>query len=196
MAFATLLTQPSNLTRKEQRLLLQGILWPQFKAIQANLEIVPGVRLAYFHGSLEVMTLSPEHEDLKSLIGSLVELYLVAAGLRYYRRGGPTLKQEPDVELMPDDSFNIGSKKPIPDLAIEVIITSGSIDKLAGYQTLGVPEVWFLKEGELKLYGLQDGEYICLCQSNVLPGLDTALLTTCLSLPDEYDAITAFRSGI
>jgi len=192
----TLSAQPTHPTSPEQRLLLRGILWHQFKAIQANLENLPGVRLAYFHGSLEVMTLSPEHEDLKSLIGSLVELYLMAAGLRYYRRGGPTLKQEPDVELMPDDSFNMGSKKPIPDLAIEVIITSGSTDKLAGYKTLGVPEVWFLKDGTLQLYGFQDGEYVALGQSNVLLGLDIALLTTCLSMPDEYDAITAFRASM
>ena len=78
------------------------------------------------------MPLSPEHEDRKSLIGSLVELYLMTAGLRYYRRGGPTLKQEPDVELRPDDSFNLGSKKPIPDLAIAVIITSSQRRK-SGY---------------------------------------------------------------
>jgi len=97
---------------------------------------------------------------------------------------------------MPDDSFNMGSKKPIPDLAIEVIITSGSTDKLAGYKTLGVPEVWFLKDGTLQLYGFQDGEYVALGQSNVLLGLDIALLTTCLSMPDEYDAITAFRASI
>ncbi len=196
MTISTLSTQPTHPPSPEQRLLLRGILWHQFKAIQANLESLPGVRLAYFHGSLEVMTLSPEHEDLKSLIGSLVEFYLMAAGLRYYRRGGPTLKQEPDVELMPDDSFNIGSKKPIPDLAIEVIITSGSTDKLAGYKTLGVPEVWFLKESKLQLYGLQDGEYRALAQSNLLAGLDIALLITCLAMPDEYDAITAFRAGL
>ena len=55
MTATTLSAQPINPASPEQRLLLRGILWPQFKAIQANLESLPGVRLAYFHGSLEVI---------------------------------------------------------------------------------------------------------------------------------------------
>ncbi len=193
---ATRSAQQTYPASQEQRLLLTGILWHQFKAIQTTLETVLGVRLAYFHGNLEVMTISPEHEDLKSLIGSLVEIYLIAAGLRYYRRGGLTLRQEPDVEMMPDESFNLGSKKSIPDLAIEVIVTSDGIDKLVGYKTLQVPEVWFLKDGNLLIYGLQAEQYVASRHSNLLPDLDVALLTQCLAMPDAYDAIAAFRTGI
>ncbi|MEG4506483.1 Uma2 family endonuclease [Microcoleus sp. F6_B4] len=39
------------------------------------------------------------------------------------------------------------TKKAIPDLAIEVVFTSGGIDKLQLYKRLGIPEVWFWEDG-------------------------------------------------
>ena len=42
-----------------------------------------------------------------------------------------------------DESYCIGTDKDFPDLAIEVIVTSGSINRLELYRRLGVQEVWF-----------------------------------------------------
>jgi Uma2 family endonuclease len=193
---SSLVGQPISQPSQEQRFILRGLTWQKFKALQTDLEAIPGVKLSYFHGTLELMTVSPEHEDLKSLIGTLVELYLIETGMRYYRRGGPALKQEPDVELLPDDSFNLGSKKAVPDIAIEVIITSGSVDKLAGYKTLNVPEVWFLKNGRLTLYHLHGDTYDEISSSELLPELDLSLLVRCMNMSDEYDAVTAFRQAM
>lgn len=187
------LTQPFN---TEQRFVLQGVSWQQYKALEATLESIASVRLAYFHGILEFMTISEEHEDLKSLIGTLIELYLLQIGMRYYRRGGPTLKKETEVELIPDESFHFGTKKAVPDLAIEVIITSGSPEKLAGYKTLKVPEVWFWKTGTLSIYVLQAEDYQEVTQSSFLPDLDIELLCRCANLADQFDAITEFRKVI
>jgi Uma2 family endonuclease len=185
-----------NFVNSEQRLILHGVSWPQYKAIAANLESVAGVRLSYFHGVLEFMTISEEHEDINSLIGTLLELYLLNIGMRYYRRGGPTLKQEPDVELIPDETFHFGAKKTVPDLAIEIIVTSGSTAKLKGYKTLGVPEVWFWKNRKLSLYYLIEGEYQEIDQSRLLPELNLGQLTHYANLPDQFDAITEFRREI
>ncbi|MGD1859848.1 MAG: hypothetical protein ACFB0E_07745 [Leptolyngbyaceae cyanobacterium] len=33
----------------------------------------------------------------------------------------------------PDESYNIGDRRSHPDLAIEIVVTNGSIDKLEGY---------------------------------------------------------------
>ncbi|MEM6520792.1 MAG: hypothetical protein AAF892_18895 [Cyanobacteria bacterium P01_D01_bin.71] len=38
---------------------------------------------------------------------------------------------------------------------IEVVVTSGGIDKLEGYRRLAVTEVWFWEDGVLKLYHLK-----------------------------------------
>ncbi|MBW4679506.1 MAG: Uma2 family endonuclease [Microcoleus vaginatus WJT46-NPBG5] len=187
------LTQQLN---SEQRFILRGISWQQYKTLEAALESIPGVRLAYFHNTLEFMTISEEHEDIKSLIGTLVELFLLQVGMRYYRRGGQTLKKEPDLELMPDESFNFESKKAIPALAIEVVITSGNTEKLEGYKILNVPEVWFWKAGKLSIYSLQDGGYQENLQSKLLPNLDLALLVRCANMADQFDAIAEFRNAI
>ncbi len=185
-----------NFTDHEQRLILHGVSWQQYKTIEANLESVSAVRLSYFHGVLEFMTISEEHEDMNSLIGTLIELYLLDIGMRYYRRGGPTLKQEPDVELIPDETFHFGSKKTVPDLAIEVVITSGSIAKLKGYKTLGVREVWFWKNQKLSLYYLTETGYQEITQSQLLPELNLELLTCCANISDQFDAISEFRQAI
>jgi Uma2 family endonuclease len=184
-----------NFVNNEQRLILHGVSWQQYKAIEANLESVSAVRLSYFHGVLEFMTISAEHEDINSLIGTLIELYLLDIGMRYYRRGGPTLKQEPDVELIPDETFHFGLKKAVPDLAIEVVITSGSTAKLKGYKTLGVREVWFWKNQKLSLYYLTEAGYQEITQSQLLPELNLELLTRCANISDQFDAINEFRQA-
>lgn len=43
----------------------------------------------------------------------------------------------------PDESYCFGTSKPIPDLVIEVVLTSGHTQKLKRYRALGIPEVWF-----------------------------------------------------
>lgn len=191
------LEQPTHsFVNNEQRLILHGVSWQQYKAIEANLESVSAVRLSYFHGVLEFMTISEEHEDMNSLIGTLIELYLLDIGMRYYRRGGPTLKQEPDVEIIPDETFHFGTKKTVPDLAIEVVITSGSTAKLKGYKTLGVQEVWFWKKQKLSLYSLTEEGYREITHSQLLPELNLDMLTHCANISDQFDAINEFRQAI
>ena len=46
-------------TETEQRLILRGITWQDYLTIDSVLEEVPGLRLIYCQGLLEVMTLSP-----------------------------------------------------------------------------------------------------------------------------------------
>lgn len=72
-------------------LVFWNISWSQFKAIQAAFADIAGVRLVYLDGVLEIMTLSPEHEETKSIIRALLEAYLRQAGIRFYMRGSATL---------------------------------------------------------------------------------------------------------
>ena len=66
-----------------------------------------------------------------------------------------TQEKERQVSAQADQSFCLGSIKPILDRSIEVVVTSGGIDKLARYQALGVPEVWFWQDGVLMVYRLR-----------------------------------------
>jgi len=54
--------------------------------------------------------------------------------------------------LEPDESYCLFTDKQIPDLAIEMILTSGGLNRLALYQCLGVAEVWFYQKSGLTIY--------------------------------------------
>jgi hypothetical protein len=74
------------------------------------------------------------------------------------------------------------------------------VSKLACYQALGIPEVWFWEDGSLLLYGLRGDCYERLDHSN-LPGLNTLnldLLKRCILIAetDTGEAIRVFRSQI
>lgn len=177
-------------------LTLKGVSWSQFESLEAAFESVGGIKFAYLDGILEIMTVSPEHEDTKSTIGILLEAYLREKGIRSYRRGGPTLgSKEQGARKEPDESYNLQTKKAIPDLAIEVIFTSGGIDKLQLYKRLGIPEVWFWEDGVLSIYCLRE-EYEQVDRSELLPDLDIALLVRYISYFDQYDAVTEFIKAL
>ena len=65
-------------------LTLTGVSWTEMEALEAAFENIAGVRFAYLDGILDIMTISPEHEEIKSTIGALLEAYLRAKGFWYY----------------------------------------------------------------------------------------------------------------
>ncbi|MGK7873328.1 MAG: Uma2 family endonuclease [Xenococcaceae cyanobacterium] len=177
---------------QEQYLIISGISWSQLEAIEAAFENVAGVRFIYLDGILEIMTVSPEHEDTKSTIGLLIEAYMREKNIRFYRRGSPTLgSEEQRARKEPDESYNLETQKAIPDLVIEVVFTSGGIDKLQLYKRIGIPEVWFWEDGILDVYHLKE-EYERLECSELLPDLDLSLLRRYITYHDQYDAVTEF----
>jgi Uma2 family endonuclease len=193
-------TAPS-LTRSNaaQQLIHTGCTWSQFKLIQAGFDTSPHIRLFYYQDTLEILMPGRNHEVLKSLIGFLIELFLVETGMEFEPTGSMTQEREELVSLQADESYCIGGSKPIPDLAIEVVFTSGGPDKLPRYQALAVPEVWFWQHDRLQLYRLQDDGYVQVDRSQ-LPGLDRldiGLLERCVILAQtsKREAVEAFRQG-
>ena len=177
---------------------LRGVSWEQFEVIESALEGIAGVQLTYLDGTLDIMApISPEHEDFKSTISLLLEAYLREKGIRFYVRGGPTLgSRAVGARGEPDQSYNLEIKKAVPDIAIEVVVTSGGVNKLEKYKRWGVPEVWFWEKGQLELYHLRQQGYEPVARSEFVPYLDLALLVRCANLPDQYDAVVAFRDAI
>ncbi len=192
----TMTTTLEKTLSQENYLILSGISWSQLEAIEAAFENVAGVRFIYLDGLLELMTLSPEHEETKRTIGLLLEAYMREKGIRFYGKGEPTLgSEEKKARKEPDESYNLETKKAIPDLVIEVVFTSGGIDKLQLYQRIGVPEVWFWEDGLLKVYHLQE-KYESLERSELLPDLDLNLLKRYITYHDQYDAVTEFLKAL
>jgi Uma2 family endonuclease len=183
----------------DQRIVHHGT-WEQFKFIQKGFEGSPGVRLFYYEETIEILMPGQDHETFARVIGYLVTTFLVEQGIFFKPTGAMTQEKEGVVSAQADESYCIGSVKPIPDLSIEVVFTSGGTSKLERYKALGVPEVWFWEDGSLKLYHLQDGSYQSIDRSQ-LPGLnnlDLDLLRRCILMAetDAGEAIRAFRREI
>ncbi len=93
-----------------------------------------------------------------------------------------TLKQkDKSVGKEPDTSFCFNNLKLIPDLAVEVIFSSGSVEDLDKYQKLGVKEIWFWLNNRLEIYVLVDDRYQKQNNSNSLADLNVQLLDKYIS---------------
>jgi Uma2 family endonuclease len=182
----------------EQRFLLPGYYtWEEFEKIEALTADAPGLRIIYLDGCLEFMTLGEEHEMLKTIIGFLLEFYLCEMGINFIPVGSATRRaKEKSASFEPDESYYIGEKKEHPDLAIEINITSGSIDKLEKYKRFKITEVWFWENNQFDLYGLNNDNYEQIFQSSLLPDLDINLLVSCVLMPSIIEARTEFLKGI
>lgn len=189
--------KPANQPEDVKPIVLHGLSWERFKAIEANLEEIQEVRLSYLAGVLEIMSpIGDKHETVKSTIGVLLEAYMRDRGIRHYRRGGFTLEVSGYASGTPDESYSISKRRAVPDIVIEVIITSGSIDRKELYKPLRVSEVWFWQANQLKVFHLREEEYQEVSQSEFLPDLDLALLAQYVGYPDQYDAIQEFLALI
>ena len=166
--------------QQDHVVLLRDATWADYQRI---LEIrgeksVP--RLAYLEGTVEIMSPSHFHEGIKSMIGRLVEAWCMEKGIDITPFGSWTLEsKEAERGVEPDECYVLGSADPMPerpDLAIEVVWTSGGLDKLELYRKLGVRELWFWRREKLELFRLRDEQYEAIVASEVLPGIDHAML--------------------
>lgn len=178
-------------------ILLDGFTWREFKAVEQLLDR-PGVRLSFLDGVLEIRKMpGKKHETVKKRIAALVEAYLEFLGLDFVPTGSMTLENEEGlVRREADESYELGQNRERPDLAIEIVVTSGGINKLEAYKRLQIPEVWFWEKERLSLYELRAEGYFEIQQSQVLPGLDIALLIRCLNVESHIEAVREFRKGI
>ncbi|MBD0390331.1 MAG: Uma2 family endonuclease, partial [Nostoc sp. C3-bin3] len=171
--------------------------WQQFKAIQSLMAEVPGVRVSYLDGCVEFMTLGEQHEAIKSVIAIFLALYFFEKGINFIPVGSATRRaKEKGAYFEPDESYYMGEKKENSDLAIEVNITSGSIDKLEKYKRFNITEVWFWENNQISVYHLTNNNYEQIFQSKLLPDLDINLLVRCVLMPSITEARTEFIKGI
>ncbi|HAG82816.1 MAG TPA: hypothetical protein DD379_26205 [Cyanobacteria bacterium UBA11162] len=189
----TLISTPPPNQSTEQRFIQTGVSWSNFKSIQNGFAEKPGVRLFYYRGELEILSTSPEHEIVKGNIGFLIENYMVKQEIDFVGTGSFSLEKEDEASAQADESYCFGEQKSIPDLAIEVVITSGGTNKLRRYKALGVKEVWFGEDGVISLHYLEGSDYQRVSQSRFLPNLDINLLAQCAAITSRVQAVREFR---
>jgi Uma2 family endonuclease len=187
--------------KKESPLLFEGLTWREFKATEQLLER-PGYRLSFLDGVLEIIRMPGEpHETVKKRIAALLELYLLMAGFDFTPTGSMTLESEGGaVKREADESYKLAPNRRLPDLAIEVVFSSGGINKLEVYKRLKIKEVWFWEDGVLEVYHLR-GEgntlhYEKISSSEEVQGIDLNLLLHCIDMVNHVDAIKTFQQAL
>ena len=141
------------------------------------------------------------HETVKKRIAALLELYLLLAGFDFTPTGSITLENEArGVKREADESDKLAPGWSRPDLAIEVVFTSGGINKLEAYKRLKIGEVWFWEDGVLEVYHLRQESdqlhYEKITTSEAVPGIDLELLLGCVSMVNHVDASKTFQQAI
>ena len=190
-------TTLEKLERVDEPILIDGMSWREFKAVEQLLDR-PGVRLSFLDGVLEIRRMPGEkHETIKERIGSLLDLYLLQVGIDYQPTGSMTLESPSGlVKREADKSYKLGANRERPDLAVEVVVTSGGINKLEAYKRLQISEVWFWENARLRLYSLSEDGYAEVDRSFVLPDLDIVLLARCINIENHLQAMREFRQAI
>jgi Uma2 family endonuclease len=188
---------PPVQTRGEQRFLIHGVSWKDYVVLRDALDI-PGLRMTYLEGVLELMTPLPEHEDKKTTIARLVECYALERSVRLYGYGNTAFrKAAKERGAEPDECWVVGHKLvDFPDIALEVVLTSAGIDKLAVYQGFGVQEVWFWEDDAFHLHTLDAGAYRRVERSLLLRDLDFEAVARFVRLGDQHEAVLAFREWL
>lgn len=183
------------LDRETEPILIDDLTWREFKAVEQLIDR-PGVRLSFLDGILEIRKLpGKKYQIIKERIGALLEIYLEFLGLDFTPTGSVTLENESDrVKREADKSYELGQNRERPDLVIEVIVTSGGIDKLEAYKRLHIPEVWFWVNDRLLFYTLKEEGYETVDRSQLLPNLDVELLKRCISMENHARSLREFRS--
>lgn len=184
---------------QDQRVVLHDVEWKTYCALRELFDS-PGVRMTYLEGALELMSPSNKHENIKTAIARLVELFALERDIPLQGYGSWTLRAAlKERGLEPDECWAVGrtaNEDDVPDIALEVVITSGGINKLDVYRGIGVAEVWFWYAGSFQLYELREGAYQPRTDSRFLPGLDFVELAALVEDPDQHAALKKFRDRL
>lgn len=192
----------------EQRVALRGVSWESYLQILDALPQNRAARLTYDDGVLEITVPLEDHEFYRSLIEYFIRTLVELMGLRIKAMGSTTMNY-PGIKkgAEPDNAYYIQNQPlvkgrkvdfkqdPPPDLVVEVDITHTDIAKNQFYAALKVPEFWRFNGKVLRIYQLQEDQYVEVEGSLTFPGVPKERLYTFLeeAREDEVEAARSLR---
>lgn len=178
---------------------LENATWADYQRLLEIRGEKSAPRFCFWEGTVEIMSPSRTHEGIKSRIGLLIEAWCFEKNVEFSPFGGWTLENKAKRGgIEPDECyvFHGNEEAQKPDLAIEVIWTSGRLDKRLVYEKLGVREVWFWKNDAITVFVLEPSGYRESETSSVLPGIDVPQLSRHLDQPVASRAVLAYRKEL
>ena len=140
----------------EGRVVLSGVSWDQYMAIDEERGADHShPRLYYLDEQLEIMTTSRRHEKLSEWLSDLLSDYLLDLDMEVFPCGQAALQKVNQAGAEPDKSWCLGEEKEFLDIALEIALTSGGLNKLEIYRRFPVQEVWFWRKDGLEIWDLK-----------------------------------------
>jgi Uma2 family endonuclease len=186
---------------RDQAVLLHGITWEQYEELSRARGEYPRPLMAYLDGELELVTTSTRHEFVKKMVARLLEAYAEERGVPLNGFGMATRRRKAkQAGAEPDEQYSIGrSGRGSPDLAVEIVFTSGGIDKLEIYRRLKVAEVWFWIDDRFWIYRLFGSHFEPVDASVAVPDIDLGAIAKIIATTDETrqtEAVRAYRRSL
>jgi Uma2 family endonuclease len=168
---------------------LSGVDWKTYSRLLSIFGDRRDVRMTYDRGELEIMSPLFEHDDDSRFLGRLVTVLTEELGLPLRAGGSTTMRRrlkcrglEADECFWISNAYRMAGRRrlnlrtdPPPDLALEVDVTHGSLQRLPIFAALKVPEVWRLKSDVLIFHVLgADGRYATATHSKAFPQVTPA----------------------
>lgn len=175
----------------EKRLILHNISWEFYEQLLKEFENSNGLHFAFNDGVLEIEMPTLNHDSRSEILSDLVKEICGEFEIDFRSIRSTTLREKLKAKgIEADAAFYIENeaqmrgkleldlqKDPPPDLAIEVDVTHGSLDKMPIYAALGVPEVWLYEGERIVFQKLVKGKYKEIERSSALPVLTSAKAT-------------------
>jgi Uma2 family endonuclease len=197
--------------RRRPRLVLRHVDWKMYTRLLRVFAEKRGMRLTYDRGRLEIMSPLAVHDGDAEFPGQLVIVMTEEMRLPCKSGGSTTLKRRQLLKgLEPDKCYWIASEAqmrgktrldlavdPPPDLALEVDVTSSSLNRMGIYAALGVREVWRVEGGLLTFHVLAAGAYAAASASPTFPLVTAPELMSFVTLRNsqgETDVRLQFRA--
>jgi Uma2 family endonuclease len=177
-------------TQKSDRITtITNTTWAEYISLD-----LPSKRVSFRNGVITIVSPGRNHELINDYIRSIIWAYCRSQKIPLFSFNSTTLKEEGEEGKEPDVAYCFGTDKDKPDLAVEVNLTSGSIDDLTKYQYLKITEVWLWErtdadsavsvesnssktQNRIRIFVYEDEGYLELTTSNALPGLKSDRLT-------------------
>ncbi len=192
--------------------LLNNVGWELYQALRDEAEN-RHVRMTYDQGMLEMMSPSKQHERVAYLLGRFIDVWTEERNIAVQSCRTTTFRRDDQQRaLEPDNCYYIRHESrvrdreqldlsidPPPDLAIEIDVTSPSVNRLSIYAAIGVPEVWRWRQEGINVYELQGDAYQLRAGSGALPGfpINEAAATLARRLQSDDNTLTkSFRSFV
>lgn len=169
----------NKVTKGDRVLTLTDVTWSDYEGLSTS--ECDRFLISYLNNQITIMSPGINHERIAEIINLLIVAYCEQENIPCYLFGSTRLKKNDVVGKEPDKGYSFYEDKKLPDLAVEINFTSGSVADLDKYLLLKVNEVWMYQNDKIRFFVLLEDQYKEISTSFYFEKITTDLLIKCIS---------------